>query len=105
MTSGPGHQQAIEAVMEQQVNEIIEAFRTTLRDGTADGESFPKAVDALQGLAPVTELDRMHHLLGSVRLLDALLEIAPAEGMEPVRAQRAQIFDVLKRQYGSTDTP
>src|SRR5262245_3073249 len=91
--------------MEQQVNDVIEAFRAALRDGTADGQSFPKSLDALQALVPVTELDRMHHLLGFVRLFDALLEIAPAEGTEPVRAQRAQIFDVLMRQYGSTDTP
>jgi hypothetical protein len=91
--------------MEQQVNDIIEAFRAALRDRTADGQSFQTSLDALQALVPVTELDRMHHLLGVVRLLDALLEITPAEGTEPVRAQRAQTFDVLMRQYGSTDTP
>src|SRR5262245_54829019 len=91
--------------MEQQVNDIIDAFRAALRDGTADGQSFSKSVDALDALVPVTELDRMHHLLGFVRLLDSLLENAPVEGTEPLRAQRAQIFDKLKRQYGSTDTP
>lgn len=91
--------------MEQQVNDIIEAFRAALRDGTTDGQSFQRSLDALQALVPVTELDRMHYLLGVVRLLDALLEIMPAEGTEPVRAQRAQTFDVLMRQYGSTDTP
>src|SRR5215831_14654748 len=95
----------IEAVMEQQVNDIIEAFRAALRDRTADGQSFQTSLAALQALVPVTELDRMHHLLGVVRLLEALLEITPAEGTEPVRAQRAQTFDVLMRQYGSTDTP
>ena len=90
---------------EQQVNEIVEAFRAALRDGTADGQSFSNAVEALEALVPVTEMERMRHLLGSVRLIDALLEIAPAEDIETARAQRDEIFGVLMRQYGSTDTP
>ena len=94
-----------EALTQAHVDEIVAAFAAALRDGTANEQSFPTAVNTLEALVPITEVDRMHRLLGFVRLLDALLEQVPPDAGQDLRTQRTSIAEILRRQYGSTDTP
>jgi hypothetical protein len=93
-----------QVIMQERAEQIVASFGEALGDGTATAESFQRALETLAGLSPETELDRMHQLLGSVRLLDLLLDDMPADEGGPLRAERARIAGLLQRQYGSAET-
>lgn len=79
---------------------MVTAFEASLDDGSATAESFQQVSADLAALESITEIDRLDHLAGTVRLFDTVLTRLPAGEGAAFREQRAQIASLIERKYG-----
>jgi hypothetical protein len=91
--------------MRERIEQLVAAFEASLDDGSVTPESFQRAVAEIGALEPITEPDRLCHLTGTVRLLDALLNRLARDEGESSREQRARIAGVVERQFSGSNAP
>jgi hypothetical protein len=91
--------------MRERIDQLVAALEASLHDGSATSESIQQAYADIEALEPITELDRLYRLTGSIRLFDALLSRLPPEEGQPLREQRATIAGIFERQFGGSNAP
>lgn len=90
---------SVEAQVAQLLADVVDSF-------SRPNEVVPainRSSAGLQAIVPITEVDRVHVLVGFVRLLDMLTELSGQD--ESLVQQRAQIAGTIQRRYASADTP
>lgn len=91
--------------MRERIHQFVAAFEASLDDGSVTPESFQRVIVDINALDPITELDRLYQLAGTLRLLDAVLNRVDPEEGESLREQRATIASVVERQFGGPNAP
>jgi len=89
--------------VKEQVAQILADVEATFSRPDDVNPAITRASAALQALVPITEVDRVHVLVGIGRLLHIGTELSGND--EDLVRQRDQIAETLQRRYSSPDTP
>lgn len=91
--------------MKALLDNVLQEVAADLVQHGFDDQFLHRSVARMKTLAVETEDDRCQYLSGYLRLIDYLIDHAPAEMVETIEAQRHAIHAHFNRMYGRPDTP
>lgn len=92
--------------MHEQIDQLVTTLETSLENGFATSESFQQALADINAMEPITEVDRLHKMVGTLKILDAILSrVESGEFKSSLSEQYARIANVVERQFGSANAP
>src|SRR5262249_32959437 len=87
------------------LDNVLQEVAADLVQHGFDDQFLHRSVARMKTLAVWTEGDRCQSLSGYLRLIDYLIDHAPAEMVETIEAQHHAIHAHFNRMYGRPDTP
>ena len=91
--------------MQEQVKALLAEFDAGVAAG-GDVSALLESVTArMQALSPLTELDAVHLMVGWLEYNNRLIPLVGTEAAQTLISNREQIVELIRRLYGSPETP